>query len=70
MGISHEDTKRAEWTLKKFAISWSTARSNLTHSFVINFGTAMFKDGIRRLLNDRTSSVSSRLRANKVGIYD
>jgi GxxExxY protein len=42
--------------------------TNLSHGFVINFGTAMFKDGIRRLVNDRTSSVSSRLRANKIGI--
>ena len=42
--------------------------TNLSHGFVINFGTAMFKDGIRRLLNDRTSSVSSCLRANKIGI--
>jgi GxxExxY protein len=39
--------------------------SNLTHGFVINFGTAMFKDGIKRPLNDRHSSVSSCLRANK-----
>jgi iron complex transport system substrate-binding protein len=42
--------------------------TNLSHGFVINFGTAMFKDGIRRLVNDQTSSVSSRLRANKIGI--
>jgi iron complex transport system substrate-binding protein len=42
--------------------------TNLSHGFVIYFGTAMFKDGIRRLVNDRTSSVSSRLRANIIGI--
>jgi GxxExxY protein len=42
--------------------------TNLTHGFVINFGTPMFKDGIRRLLNDRPSSVSSCLRANQNGI--
>jgi GxxExxY protein len=40
--------------------------TNLSHGFVINFGTPMFKDGIRRLLNDRTSSVSSCLRANQI----
>jgi iron complex transport system substrate-binding protein len=39
--------------------------TNLTHGFVINFGTPMFKDGIKRLLNDRSSSVSSCLRANQ-----
>ncbi len=39
--------------------------TNLTHGFVINFGTPMFKDGIKRLLNDRPSSVSSCLRANQ-----
>lgn len=42
--------------------------TNLTHGFVINFGTPMFKDGIKRLLNDRPSSVSSCLRANQNGI--
>jgi GxxExxY protein len=42
--------------------------TNLSHGFVINFGTAMFKDGIRRLVNDQISSVSSCLRANKIGI--
>ena len=41
--------------------------TNLTHGFVINFGTPMFKDGIKRLLNDRPSSVSSCLRANQNG---
>ncbi|MBL0925778.1 MAG: GxxExxY protein [Sphingomonadaceae bacterium] len=41
--------------------------TNLTHGFVINFGTPMFKDGIKRLLNDRQSSVSSCLRANQIG---
>lgn len=41
--------------------------TNLTHGFVINFGTPLFKDGIKRLLNDRTSSVSSCLRANQIG---
>jgi iron complex transport system substrate-binding protein len=40
--------------------------TNLSHGFVINFGTPMFKDGIRRLLNDQTSSVSSCLRAKKM----
>ena len=42
--------------------------TNLTHGFVINFGTPMFKNGIKRLLNDRPSSVSSCLRANQNGI--
>jgi GxxExxY protein len=42
--------------------------TNLTHGFVINFGTPMFKDGIKRLLNDRPSYVSSCLRANQNGI--
>jgi iron complex transport system substrate-binding protein len=41
--------------------------TNLTHGFVINFGTPMFKDGIKRLLNDRPSSVPSCLRANQNG---
>jgi len=41
--------------------------TNLTHGFVINFGTPMFKDGIKRLLNDRPSSVSSCIRANQNG---
>jgi iron complex transport system substrate-binding protein len=41
--------------------------TNLTHGFVINFGTPMVKDGIKRLLNDRPSSVSSCLRANQNG---
>lgn len=41
--------------------------TNLTNGFVINFGTPMFKDGIKRLLNDRPSSVSSCLRANQNG---
>ena len=41
--------------------------TNLIHGFVINFGTPMFKDGIKRLLNDRPSSVSSCLRANQNG---
>lgn len=39
--------------------------TNLTHGFVLNFGTPLFKDGIKRLLNDRPSSVSSCLRANQ-----
>jgi len=39
--------------------------TNLTHGFVVNFGTPLFKDGIKRLLNDRPSSVSSCLRANQ-----
>lgn len=38
----------------------------LTHGFVMNFGTPTFKDGVRRLLNDPTLFVSSRLRANKL----
>jgi GxxExxY protein len=33
--------------------------------FVINFGTAMFKDGIRRLINSDTLLASSRLGANQ-----
>lgn len=39
----------------------------LTHGFVMNFGTLTFKDGVRRLLNDPSLFVSSRLRANKFG---
>lgn len=41
--------------------------TNLSHGFVINFGTPMFKDGIKRLLNSQSSLVSSRLRANPNG---
>ena len=37
---------------------------NLTHGFVMNFGTPTFKEGVKRVLNDRTSFVSSCLRAN------
>lgn len=33
--------------------------------FVINFGTAMFKDGIRRLINSDALLASSRLGANQ-----
>lgn len=33
--------------------------------FVINFGTAMFKDGIRRLINGNALLASSRLGANQ-----
>ncbi len=39
--------------------------TGLTHGFVINFGTATFKDGIRRLLNDPTRFVPLWLRANQ-----
>jgi iron complex transport system substrate-binding protein len=39
----------------------------LTHGFVMNFGTPTCKDGVRRLLNDPSLFVSSRLRANKFG---
>ena len=37
----------------------------LTHGFVINFGTATFKDGVRRLLNDPNLFVPLWLRANQ-----
>lgn len=36
--------------------------------FVINFGTAMFKDGIRRLINSDALLASSRLGANPLEI--
>lgn len=63
------EIKSAERTLPVHAKQVITylRLTNLTHGFVINFGTPLFKDGIKRLLNDRTSSVSSRLRANKIG---
>ncbi|MFN0045553.1 MAG: GxxExxY protein [Sphingorhabdus sp.] len=63
------EIKSAERTLPVHAKQVITylRLTNLTHGFVINFGTPLFKDGIKRLLNDRTSSVSSCLRANQIG---
>jgi GxxExxY protein len=37
----------------------------LTHGFVMNFGTATFKDGVRRLLNNPDLFVPLWLRANQ-----
>jgi GxxExxY protein len=66
------ETKSVEKTLPIHAKQVITylRLTNLSHGFVINFGTPMFKDGIRRLLNDRASSVSSCLRANNIGKND
>lgn len=38
---------------------------NFPIGFVVNFGTAMFKDGIRRLINSDALLASSRLGANQ-----
>ncbi len=38
---------------------------NLPIGLIVNFGTATFKDGVRRLVNNHQNFASSRLRANK-----
>jgi GxxExxY protein len=38
---------------------------NLSVGLIVNFGTATFKDGVRRLVNNHQNFASSRLRANK-----
>lgn len=39
---------------------------NLSLGLLINFGSATFKEGIRRLVNNHTDFASSRLRANQM----
>jgi GxxExxY protein len=41
---------------------------NLPLGLIMNFGTATFRDGVRRLVNNHTNFASSRLRANKMDI--